>query len=655
MANSPKAGDTLGLYGGFQMEASDVRFEVVSPTGQMYRYGMAETRRVIDDDKIKYMLSFTPKQAGKWSYTAFGTVNDSVREAHGEFLVEQTPGLDRQSTIETSVSLISETVKPAENDADDLHEAQYDASVGNENFAYAPAGEPPSARKFKIGDAEHVKLAVPAFVNWSFRGNTPDIPTSAKAGMKRKIAAAIHKHLSGDEAAYYEKYLSTGKQPDKGVHEMIAFNLPPFRFGDEVRFPEVPTDPSVNLNEMIDGNPKPMFITRPLAIAGNTSDNGIVYDDHLLEMISSQVISKVARQGHIPEDERAWSFPDDAAVWVGKLRDGDTLYGKAYVHPNTHFAQMVQVRKAAGSTLSTSIWGNAAMMDNGDGTRSIVELELESVDFVPAERASLEALGGQFELTSEMGKDNDMADRGLAELMKQPPEAIHEALHEAGHAHKVAELHMKSGKCAECAGAAVREMLSEAQRRGVTEARMKEMDGNEIYSNLTEAQRKGVAEAHCAEAKMKMVPASEDVSSGVAEMKTMRSNIAEMQSTIARYEREDFDRSLIAAIDRRLDWKINTEDGQRKIAALKANLRVQVVAEMAGSTKKEEIEAAANRAWETFKPLAEMTRTALAGPSAVIGNGASSPADNIIDPVTGLYSREFVDQATRKFNYRRPL
>src|SRR5260221_9269249 len=58
----------------------------------------------------------------------------------------------------------------------DLDEASYDASAPDSAFAYVPSGKPPSARKFKIGDAGHVKIAVSAFANWSFRGNAPSIP-----------------------------------------------------------------------------------------------------------------------------------------------------------------------------------------------------------------------------------------------------------------------------------------------------------------------------------------------------------------------------------------------------------------------------------------------------------------------------------------------
>jgi hypothetical protein len=122
------------------------------------------------------------------------------------------------------------------------------------------------------------------------------------------------------------------------------------------------------------------------------------YDRELIEEIKRQVHSKKppARQGHVPKENVNWEFPNDVGLWVGAEMFGDTLFGKCYIYPETPFHQMVTKRKAAGSTLSNSIWGEGRWVVKSNGNRGLRSLDLESIDFAPAERASLQALGGEF-------------------------------------------------------------------------------------------------------------------------------------------------------------------------------------------------------------------------------------------------------------------
>lgn len=549
----------------------------------------------------------------------------------------------------------------------DIHESAYDASSGDDNFAYVPKGDPPSARKFKIGDAQHVKLAVSAFVNWSFRGNEPDIPDSAKPGIKRKIAGAIHKHLNGDEAKYYSKWLSTGKKPDEKsssemVHEMISFDAPFFTFADEHLYPEVTVFPDIDLTALTAGDPDPLFVTRPLAVLEGVSEHGLVYDERLLNLLMSQVQAKrpVARQGHVPEDERDSLFPDDVAIWIGVLRDGSYLYAKAYILPRTHFNTMVRARKAAGTELKTSIWGQGAYVNNGDGTVRCVDLDLESIDFVPAERAALQALPGQFETTSEMKGDRTMAEQHAdaaadLELLKKSiasikPEDVYEMLKGPNHA-QYAEMFVKNTKPAE-----MYEMMPHEMRTHVAKSHIGEASAQEVYEMMSESTRRHVAETHAAASGLKMVPQDAGlVTSGtVAEMNGMKTTISEMQAALANYQRADFDRAINAEVDGKFsDWNVTTEAGKTKLAAAKANYRIQLVAEMAGSTKAEDIAPAGARAWETFKPLAEMTRASIAGPNAAVGTTSFAGAGEGrfgFDRNSGRYSDEAMARARAATN-----
>lgn len=431
---------------------------------------------------------------------------------------------------------------------------------------------------------------------------------------------------------------------DKPIMEMISFSAPPFKFGDDANYPDVPLSPGVNYGELIKGDPDPLFVTRPLGVLNAVSNNGLIYDEALLRDIETQVIQKKpgARQGHVSEENKTWQVPDDVGLWVGALRVGDTLLGKCYILPGTSFNQSVRAKKAAGSTLSNSIYGKGAFADNGDGTVNSVGIDLETIDFVPMERAALgRALGGKFDTTSEMtilegvremaGENTDAADR---ETFKK----------------RVSEMKPEE----------VMEMLSEAQRDHVAECRLKESDSTKAYAMLSEASRKTFAETYCAEMGMNMV-ARETATvqeTAIAEMqgklvgvKAMELQLSEMAATVKRYERDAFDRHLGDTVDTFFQgWNVTTEDGRKKLDSAKHNLRVLTVAEMAGSVKTDDVKPAADRAWESIKPLVETTRASLAGPNAYVGTTVGRGGNQIkngFDPATGRYDDEFVRQSVR--------
>src|SRR6185295_6437688 len=150
----------------------------------------------------------------------------------------------------------------------------------------------------------------------------------------------------------------------------------------------------------------------------------------------------------------------------------------------------------------------------------------------------------------------------------------------------------------------VSEMLG-SHRKGVAEAFCKEASPEETYDMLPADKRKAVAEAYCRESKQKMVPEDEK-SVSEAQMREMTVSITEMQQTLKLYQRQDYDRTLDDVVAGYFsDWTVKTPSGQEKLDALKKNLRVLTVAEMAGSTKAEDVAPAAEKAWPNVKPLAE--------------------------------------------------
>jgi hypothetical protein len=542
----------------------------------------------------------------------------------------------------------------------DLNEITYNANTPDEDFGYVPGGTS-SGRKFKLGDAEHVKLAVPTFVNWSFRGNAPDIPTSAKPGLKRKIAAAIHKYLSGDEAKYYAQWLSSGKQPDKKTGEArrvreMYIAAPSYRVEDEPNFPDVPLTVSLDLIKARD--PDPVLVTRPLAILGEVSENGLVYNEAICEAILAQVNAKkpAARRGHVAETNRSSAFPPDAGYWVGAMEDTafygkKAIFGKCWVVPGTPMREMALNRQVTGTPLSNSIWGSVAEREDEQGNTVPVGLTLETIDFVPAERAALQALGGQFTITSETIQEETTmdGDESLTDLLKgKAPGELYAHLSEAGHGHKLAEMHLKEGKCAECTGSALHEMLG-GHSGAVCETHLRESaTPEETYAMLPEGHRKHVAEAYAREMGLGMAPLGE-TNKQASEMVSVQRQLAEMQNVIKSYQRQDYERGLQDTVDGfYTDWNVVTPDGRGKLDSLKRQHRLLTVAEMAGSAKLEDIAPAAAKAWDELKPVAETMKVALAGPNAFVSYG--TPSNNNpygYDRATGRYSDEAVDKARR--------
>src|SRR5262249_41478526 len=130
---------------------------------------------------------------------------------------------------------------------------------------------------------------------------------------------------------------------------------------------------------------------------------------YLLGQIEKQLVGKPAREGHVPDAEKSSKVPPSVGFWVGVARQGKTLYGKCYLLPG-HFAEDMRVRKVVGGTQSNSLYApDSTFGRNDDGTVNCVDMTLESLDFVPPERAALK-LGGEFVLSSEMTVgDEDMA------------------------------------------------------------------------------------------------------------------------------------------------------------------------------------------------------------------------------------------------------
>lgn len=171
-------------------------------------------------------------------------------------------------------------------------------------------------------------------------------------------------------------------------------------------YPNVPTSPDVDYAALTAGDSNPIFVTLPIGKANVTSGNKRHYDEAFLKELERQTLAlkPVGLMGHLSPTERATAFPQEAVHWVGALREGDTLWGKAYVVPGA-VRERINRYKASGKALATSIDALAEQVwdESLQAYRvNAATLRLGQIDLAPADRAGIPALAEVPLLTSEM-------------------------------------------------------------------------------------------------------------------------------------------------------------------------------------------------------------------------------------------------------------
>jgi hypothetical protein len=175
-------------------------------------------------------------------------------------------------------------------------------------------------------------------------------------------------------------------------------------------YPNVPIAADVDYDGLIAEDTRagtqPVFLTVPIGRAGVTSGNKRHYDDAFVQELERQTLSNkpIGLMGHLSEADRATAFPAEAVHWVGAIRDGDTLWGKAYVVPGA-VRDRIQRYKAQGKAIATSIDAFAeGIYDEAlKATRMLAaSLRLNQIDIAPADRAGIPSLAAVPILTTEM-------------------------------------------------------------------------------------------------------------------------------------------------------------------------------------------------------------------------------------------------------------
>lgn len=95
--------------------------------------------------------------------------------------------------------------------------------------------------------------------------------------------------------------------------------------------------------------------------------------------------------------------------------------------------------------------------------------------------------------------------------------------------------------------------------------------------------------------------------------------VAELQTTVAEYQRQRFDTDLDTRIAELTAWNVTGDANLAKVAAFRRTLKSRIVAELGEERDADKVAETVTAMWTDLQPLAETLRDALAGPPAAVG------------------------------------
>lgn len=320
-------------------------------------------------------------------------------------------------------------------------------------------------------------------------------------------------------------------------------------------FPDVDIADGVDMAAIRMRDADPMFVTLPIAEIGAVSNNGLLYDESLVDSIAEQINAKRPGGifGHLKEGDRSTSFPLPAGLWVGAKKVGATLWAKSYIPPSAA-RDYVQNLKDVGGEIATSIYGKGKFEKVRDGVKRLTSFDLESLDFAPPSRAAL-GFGAMPFVTAEMEQEQE------AEMPVDKAQIISELT--------VDDIPAKL-------------------REAIVAETLQESETAQTISELTNT-----------------VKAKDEV-------------IAELQTVVDEYRVAAINTAIDAKVAELTDWQVANDEGKEKLKTLRNMLRKQIALRMGDDQQAERVAEIADAAFEDIKPIAELVRDALAGPSAVV-------------------------------------
>lgn len=393
------------------------------------------------------------------------------------------------------------------------------------------------------------------------------------------------------------------------------------------KFPEVPTYPQVDTALLYEGDDKPFHITLAIATVGETSGNGLVYDEALVSAIESQLPGLGGIRGHLRDEDLAYGFPLDAIDWVGAQRVGETLWAKGYIPPG-ETREDVRRRMARGAGIGTSVFGDAVRETLGAGKWKAKDFKLDSLDLGKPGRVARRVGTGAFNITREFQEDgNNMPDNTItaADVPQSVREQILREAKVTADAARVSELTSRVSEL-ETQNKQLEQQVAEAAnwKNIVAEIRGTIGKDTDTVQIVTEYHNMAVKLAE-----LLGVPYT-----------NINIRVEEMHEQLAESKRREFDSAVDSRIAEFTNWPVTKDDAKAKVNAFRKNVKLAVVTELKGSTDTAKIAETAQRVWDAdFKLLAESLTKELGGPAALIAPHSSEPRKLSDEEVARLSTR----------------
>lgn len=382
------------------------------------------------------------------------------------------------------------------------------------------------------------------------------------------------------------------------IHEMQG--LPPAGFPNWEEFAKsIPFFEGINLEELIEDDPKPFFITLDILYVEAESRNGLVYDEELVGSIIRQLPGKGAKFGH--SEFFGNGTPKDDADWVGLKRIGNIVYAKLYVPEGDARTQLARMKRRKGK-IRTSFEGYGARVPildaegNDTGTFRLKDFELGAIDLVRDVDAALaDYQSGEPIFTSETDqkktKENPMSITTIAEI----PQTLRDQLRQ--------------------------QWMQEAQVQE-NASRITTLEASLESAN---AERE-TSQARVAELEAQTQQQQARISELEQQAAQTQAQLTEAQTRLAQYEQSAFEQMLSSTVGSfTANWNVRGDDNKKRLEAMNKQF-LRAVKEGIGSERDEtKVKETAQSVWDAeFKLIAEGLRDSMSGGSAHIGGSSNS-------------------------------
>lgn len=394
-------------------------------------------------------------------------------------------------------------------------------------------------------------------------------------------------------------------------------------------YPEVPTYSHVDTGLLYEGDKDPFHVVLPIARVGETSANGLVYDQELVSAIEQQLPGQSGIRGHQSDDDLQYKFPTASVYWIGHTRVGETLWAKGYIPPGEN-REDIRRRKAAGGALGTSIFGDAVRETANTKRRTwrAKNFQLTSLDLGAGSQVSLK-LGGKFAIVGEFEEGREMPVNDNEIRVEDVPQSVRETII------RQAQLEQNAGR------------VSELNTR-VSELETQVAEMRQFASIVAEIRTYAGADTDIAAQFREMYTTINRLRETLGPEVNIELRVNEMHTQVQEFALKEFERGVDGQIAELTPWagRAITDDQKKKVAAFQKNMKRGILAELGAERGAERVAETAKKLWdEEFQLMAEPLVRELAGPNAVIpGRDPRKHSDGPTDEELRAEGERFVNR-----------